>query len=211
MGSNASKNKITAQDKAILDLKIQRDKLKQYQKKLNVVLEKEVSEARKALGQGNKKKALLALKKKKYQEQLLEKTDQQLMNLEELTNTIEFALVEKQVMEGLKGGNATLKEIHKEMSLEDVEKLMDDTEDAIAYQNELDEMLSGRITAEDEEEILRELEGLRQEELEAALPEVPNHPLPETERTEVSYPEVPTHTPIASSSKSTEKQAMLAI
>lgn len=54
--------------------------------KINVVLEKEVQAAREALKQGNKKRALLALKKKKYQEQLLERTDQQLANLEELAS-----------------------------------------------------------------------------------------------------------------------------
>jgi len=35
---------------------------------------------------------------------------------------------------GLQQGSAVLKEINKEMSLESVEKLMDDTADAIAYQ-----------------------------------------------------------------------------
>lgn len=35
MGAGASKNKITSQDKAILDLKVQRDKLKRYQKNVN--------------------------------------------------------------------------------------------------------------------------------------------------------------------------------
>lgn len=51
------------------------------------------------------------------------------------THSIEYALVEKQVLEGLKHGNDVLSEIHKETSVEAVEKLMDDTADAIAYQN----------------------------------------------------------------------------
>ncbi|KAG2222730.1 hypothetical protein INT45_011218 [Circinella minor] len=209
MGSNISKNKITSQDKAILDLKIQRDKLKTYQKGINVVLEKETQIAKTALKQGNKKKALLALKKKKYQEQLLEKTDQQLMNLEELTQSIEYAVVEKEVLDGLKNGNSVLKEIHKEMSLEAVEKLMDDTADAVAYQNEIDELLSGKITSEDEEEILQELESLQQQEIEAQLPEIPTTEIPGRETDQL--PEVPTHRP-KEKEKAKEKsaEAMLA-
>ncbi|KAI9320813.1 Snf7-domain-containing protein [Dichotomocladium elegans] len=191
--SNSKARKITSQDKAILDLKIQRDKLKQYQKKINIVLEKEVQAARHALGQGDKKRALLALKKKKYQEQLLEKTEQQLFNLEELTQSIEYALVEKQVLEGLKAGNAVLKEIHSEASIEAVEKLMDDTADAIAYQNEIDELLSGKISSEDEEEILQELESLQKQEIEANLPAVPAQELPTPRR--LSLPDVPTQNP----------------
>ncbi|KAI9261054.1 Snf7-domain-containing protein [Sporodiniella umbellata] len=165
MGANASKNKITQHDKAVLDLKVQRDKLKKYQKKIHTVIEKEIALAKVALSQGNKSKALLALKKKKYQEQLLEKTEQQLMNLEELTQSIEYAVVEKQVLEGLKNGNSVLNEIHKETSLEAVERLMDDTADAIAYQKEIDEMLHGLMSAEDEEEILKELDELTEKEV----------------------------------------------
>ncbi|KAI8369340.1 Snf7 family [Radiomyces spectabilis] len=194
MGAGSSKQKITSQDKAILDLKVQRDKLKQYQKKINVVVDKELELARRALSQGDKRKALLALKKKKYQEQLLEKTEEQLMTLEGMTQSIEYALVEKQVLEGLKHGNDVLKEIHKEMSVEDVERIMDDTADAIAYQNEIDELLSDKITAEDEEEILAELETLQKEELEAELPQVPQNPVV-SKPTSVSLPEVPTHVP----------------
>jgi charged multivesicular body protein 6 len=50
------------------------------------------------------------------------------------TQSIEFALVEKDVIFGLQQGNAVLREINKEMSFELVEKLMDDTTDAIAYE-----------------------------------------------------------------------------
>jgi len=173
-GAGSSKNKITSHDKAILDLKVQRDKLKQYQKKLQVIAHKEIEIAKQCLAQGNKRKALISLKKKKYQEQLLEKTDAQLMNLEDLTNSIEYALVEKQVLDGLAKGNEVLKEIHKEMSVEAVQKLMDDTADAIEYQNEINEILSGQMTAQDEEDVLRELEELQQQELESQMPAVPD-------------------------------------
>ncbi|KAI8969251.1 Snf7-domain-containing protein [Mycotypha africana] len=220
MGAGSSKHKITSQDRAILDLKVQRDKLKRYQKKLNVVIEREVQAAKQALAQGNKSKALLALKKKKYQVQLLEKTDQQLLNLEDLTQSIEYALVEKQVLEGLKNGNQVLNEIHKETSIEAVEKLLDDTADAIAYQNEIDEMLSGVISAEAEEEILEELDKLREEELNAELPSVPDNKLP-VKPIEDKLPNVPTHIPSSAAEEdqlenrqavksSKQKQAMLA-
>ena len=44
-------------------------------------------------------------------------------------------MVEQEVMRGLQSGNEVLKEIQNEMKIEDVEKLMDETADAIAYQN----------------------------------------------------------------------------
>lgn len=39
------------------------------------------------------------------------------------------------MVEGLKVGNQILKELQDEIRIEDVEKLMDDTAEAIAYQN----------------------------------------------------------------------------
>ena len=46
------------------------------------------------------------------------------------------------------------------MSLEDVEKLMDDTAEAIAYQEQISRALSGKITEEDEEDLMKELEDI---------------------------------------------------
>ena len=124
------------------------------------VLEREVQVAKLALKSGNKQTALLALKKKRYQEQLISKTENQLHTLEELTLAIEYALVEQQVMKGLESGNQVLKSIHAEMSLENVDKLMDETADAIAYQAEIDAALSGSLNQEDQDAIMAELDAL---------------------------------------------------
>ncbi|KAJ3112060.1 Vacuolar protein sorting-associated protein 20 [Phlyctochytrium bullatum] len=188
MGGTSSKNalQITAHDKAILDLK------------LELVIAKEVEVAKHHLKNNDKKRAMLALKKKKFQESLLEKTDAQLFTLEQMTQTIEYSLIEKDIVNGLKKGNDVLAQIHKEMSVEAVEKLMDDTADAIAYQNEIDQLLSGSLSKDDEEEAEAELEELLRLELEAA-PKVPKTTLGEgeAEADGIEFPEVPTTEPSA--------------
>jgi hypothetical protein len=117
-------------------MKVQRDKLQQYQKRIKVVTDRETEVARECLRQGHKDKALLALRRKKYQESLLTKTDQQLAQLQALTSDVEFALVQKDVVFGLQQGTAVLKEIHKEMGgLERVELILSESDEARAYQN----------------------------------------------------------------------------
>lgn len=159
MGNTGSR--VTAQDKAILDLKIQRDKLHQYQRRIAVLTNRETEIARQMLAQGDKKRALLALRRKKYQESLLAKTDTQLEQLEKLTSSVEFALIQKDVVFGLQQGTRVLQEIHREMGgLAHVEKLMGETADAIAYQEEVSELLGGRMSHADEDEVEDELAAL---------------------------------------------------
>ncbi|ERF74663.1 hypothetical protein EPUS_00793 [Endocarpon pusillum Z07020] len=187
MGSNQSTPKISAQDRAILDMKNQRDKLRQYQKRITVITDREKSIAKECLARGDKEKALLALRRKKYQESLLGKTDSQLEQLEKLTSSVEFALVQKDVLYGLKQGTQVLQQIHKEMGgLEAVEKLMGESEEARAYQQasnwqvrilifhnweqEISDALAGQMSNEDEDEVEDELERLEQETV--VLPKV---------------------------------------
>ncbi|KAF9244590.1 Snf7-domain-containing protein [Melanogaster broomeanus] len=157
MGSNQSTPKITPQDRAILDLKLQRDKLKQYQKKIQGILDREHQIAKAHLAAGDKDRAVIALRRRKYQQSLLIKTDGQLENLEQLVSTIEFSLIEVSILHGLKQGNEVLKEIHREMSIESVEKLMEETQEAREYQREIGDLLANRLTLEEEDAVQAEL------------------------------------------------------
>lgn len=77
----------------------------------------------------------MLLKKKRFQEQLLFKTDGQLENLEKLTHDIEFAQVELQVVQGLKIGNEALKKVNDALNIEDIENILDETREGIEKQN----------------------------------------------------------------------------
>jgi len=144
--------------------------LKQYQKKIQVVLDREHEIAKTNLAAGQKDRAVIALRRRKYQQGLLSKTDGQLENLEQLVSTIEFSLVEVSVLHGLKQGNDVLKEIHKEMNIESVEKLLDESHEAQAYQREIDEMLSNQLTLDDEDAVQSELKTLQAEALQETEP-----------------------------------------
>ncbi|XP_039956199.1 charged multivesicular body protein 6-A [Bactrocera tryoni] len=185
MGALFAKSKkqsrVTEHDKAVLRLKQQRDKLKQYQKRIELQLEKDRELARKCLQTGRRDRAKLLLRKKKFQETQLNNADKQLENLEKLTADLEFAQVELQVIEGLKQGNAALKKVHDLMDINEIEKIMDETREGVEKQQEIDAILSGALSQEDEENVLAELDALAAEEATSLLPEVPAEDLPEPE------------------------------
>ncbi|XP_068606344.1 charged multivesicular body protein 6-like [Brachionichthys hirsutus] len=170
--------RVTEHDRAVLQMKQQRDRLKQYQKRITLQQGKERLLAKQLLTDGKKEKALLLLKKKQYQDQLLHNSAIQILNLEHLIQDIEGLQRDMKVIEVLKVGNDCLKSIHESMPIEDVERLLDETQDSIEYQRQIDEMLAGALTQDDKDFVLAELEALIQAE-DAALPEVPTEPVPE--------------------------------
>ena len=172
-------------------MKNQRDRLHQYQKKITFLTNREKEIARECLRNGDKPKALLALRKKKYQESLLQKTDQQLAQLEVLTSDVEFALVQKDVLFGLQQGTSVLKQIHKEMGgIERVEMIMGESEEARAYQQEISEMLGGAMSNADEDEVEDELAALEAEQAGRTRVE-----MPDTKGLVEPMPEAPKETP----------------
>lgn len=197
------KPKITEVDRAILSLKTQRRKLGQYQQQLEAVIEAEKQAARHLIREKRKDRALLALKKKKVQEELLQKVDAWLINVEQQLADIELGSKQKAVFESLQAGNTAMKAIQSEINLDDVQKLMDDTEEAKAYQDEINAILGEKFSAEDEEDVLAEFENLEAQLTVQDLPEVPTAALEEEEKLEL--PDVPTKAPVASNAADVEE------
>ncbi|KAG5050128.1 hypothetical protein JHK85_011231 [Glycine max] len=198
------KPKVTDVDKAILALKTQRRKLAQYQQKLDAVIEAEKQAARDLIREKKKDRALLALKKKKTQEELLKQVDAWLINVEQQLADIELASKQKAVFESLKAGNDAMKAIQSEINIEDVQKLMDDTAEAKAYQDEINEIMGEKLSAEDEEEILAEFEDLEIQLTVQDLPEVPPSVHEEIEE-KLDLPDVPTKAPVTSDAEVSTK------
>jgi len=182
--SKKARSRVTEHDKAVLQLKQQRDKIKQYQKRTEQSLEKDRQLARKLLQDGKKDRAKLLLRKKRFQEQILQKTDGQLENLERLVHDLEFSTIEMQVLDGLKVGNEALKKVHEVLNIGEVERILEETREGIEKQREIDDLLAGALTPDDEEAVEEELEKI----IQAEMPEVPTE---ELSAAEPAMPDVP--------------------
>lgn len=91
----------------------------------------------------------------------------------------------------LQRGTDLLKKLNSQLSIEDVERLMADNEEAIAYQQEVGQLLSGQGIEEDDEDILNELAQLDElDNLDVELPEAPKNELVPEEQMEQSQPQV---------------------
>eukprot|EP00041_Stephanoeca_diplocostata_P015091 m.285926 g.285926 ORF g.285926 m.285926 type:complete len:236 (+) comp19918_c0_seq3:268-975(+) len=168
-------SRVTEHDNTVLKVKTQRDKLKIYQKKIYAVIEKEKQCARELIKKKQLEKAKALLKKKKYQESLIDKTDAQITNLEELVANLITAKMNKEVLEGLEAGNVALKLIQEEMDIGRVEAVMDDLQDGIEFSNAVSALVSGKLTAEDESQLeaeFAEFMGIAPEEKDPAAAEI---------------------------------------
>lgn len=113
-----------------------------------------------------------------------------------MVQDLEFAQVEIKVVDGLKVGNTALKQLHALLSIDDIEKVMDETREGIEKQKEIDDILTGTLTEEDEGEVEAELDALIEAELKENAPEVPE---------DVLLPDVPKDLPEQDKSRVKQK------
>lgn len=100
-----------------------------------------------------------------------------------MTHDLEFAQIEVEVVNGLKKGNEALKKVHDALDISEIEKILEETREGAEKQDEINALLSGALTEEDEEAVEAELDEIIQQQLpdippaETELPEVPTTPV----------------------------------
>lgn len=156
---------MTAQDRAILQLKQQRDRIRIFQRKTQADIDKHKDLALKLFQQGMTERALIIMRRRKTMENILDRTDKQLATLEELANDIEYKEIEISVVEGLKVGTQALKQLNSLIDIEDIEQMMESNKEAAEKQREISEILSRSQERYDEAELLEELEGYKPKEV----------------------------------------------
>lgn len=164
--------------------------------KKQTYLEKRVEEQLKIIkenGTKNKRVALAALRKKKQLESQLEKIDGTLTTIEFQKEALENANTNAEVMKVMSFASKAMKAAHNNMDLDQVEDLMDEIKEQQQISSEIANAISSPVSfgAEfDEDDLMKELEEMEQEELDkqllettvpaastANLPEVPSSPL----------------------------------
>ena len=172
--STQETSRIQENDRAVAELKITRDKLRAYQKKLESNINNLKQAINECIHQKKRDQAMLALRKQKFLEKNLSGTHGQLLNIDSLIMNVENSQIQQQVVKALQQGNNILKQINKELTVEDVDKLMAETEEAIEYQHQIGLALSNQGIQEDDD-LLEQLDKL--EVVDYDIPSVPNRPL----------------------------------
>merc|ERR1712048_611251 len=111
---------------------------------------------------------------------LLDKARGQLLNIEQLIEEVESAQMQQEIFKAMQTGTELLQQINSEMDLDEVEQLMHDTAEAIAYQQELNDILSQNLTEVDDDAVLKALEAIEQmeaDEMALGMADVPTKPI----------------------------------
>ena len=166
-------------DRAMLDLKVARDKVRKYQNMLDNESEVLRAKARELAKAGKVESAKTVLRAKKRKELMVEKAEKMLNNVQQQIDSMEQAKMSMEVMNELKATNDVLKQMNEMMPVEEVERLMDENEEHAERLREVQDALTRDMSPQEIE--------VADEEYEALLAEInmdkqENQPEPEQEQ-----------------------------
>ena len=98
---------VTAQDRAVLDLKVARDGLRRFQAQLDADAVRLTARAATLLRNGKRDRALLTLKFRRFRQDRADAVDGQLLQLEHMVSAIRWEERQGAVVRALREGTAT--------------------------------------------------------------------------------------------------------
>lgn len=162
-GAAAKKN---APKNAIINLREQLDMLSKRERHLEQQIADQDATARKNVST-NKNLARTALKRKKLHEQSLSTIQAQITTLEQQIHSLESATLNYETLRVMKDAGQAMKTIHGGMNIDTVEETMEEIRESAAISQEIGEAIT-RVSLGneiDEDDILKELEDMEQEQL----------------------------------------------
>lgn len=128
--------------------------------------------------------AKVALRRKKVHEKTLEQTTAQITQLEQQIYSIEAANINFETLAAMKKAGDAMKQIHGGMTIDKVDKTMDELREQQNLSNEISEVISGNAIGEqyDEDELDAELEGMEQEAMDKRMLDTGTVPVSQLER-----------------------------
>lgn len=202
--SSSPQNNVNDKDRAMLDLKRARDKLRRFRSKLDADSEALESKARMLIRNKAQDKAMFVLKLRKYKKKEAENVEGQLSKVLEMIQTINWEEQNTTVLRALQSGTKALNKMHDELPLEQVESILENNEAALERQASITEALRDGLDAQDDEELAEEYASLLRgvEEKEATI--LPDAPTTKPEVAALNLPAAPS-TPAVASEAAKEK------
>jgi len=147
------------------------DKREQF---LDKKIQQQLAEAKRYNAAGNKRMAIAALKRKKMLMDQQQKIAGAREKIEIQMNAIESAKMDMEIIDSLQVGTKTMAQMHRGMTAEKVDKVMDDMQDQMAVSQEISDALGQQIGDPiDEDEMLAELDELEEEDITDQLEDLP--------------------------------------
>jgi charged multivesicular body protein 4 len=192
------------------------DTLDKRQKLLEKRIADEEEDAKRRVAAGDKRGALMSLKRKKMLETELENLMNSRMTLEQQINSLEAAQMNQIAVAALAHGVNVHKQLNKQIDADRVDQLMEDLQEQQELQDEIAQVMSSGNRIGDDEDLMKELEALesqQQDELLIGASNVPSGPVATASKQAVKAPAVASAPAASSSARSSlteEEEAELA-
>ena len=179
MGLSSSKRKsaISGADRNMLALKTQRKKLVDQQRLLEARIDRHTEVARALVREKKGDKALFVLRKKRLVEKQNQTLSGLLINVESLVSSVETQQQQNKVFYALQEGNAALKAMQQAVSVDDVQRVLEDAADAKAQYEEMSGLLGQSLSDVDTEQVEAELQALEDQAAAQEAERLPSVPV----------------------------------